>query len=433
MSANRVLTLCCCLAAMLSMVRMACVRGVVAPVRVDGSSMAGAFLGARYVVQCRDCGLQFPCDPTHTPLDQGAVCFNCGFDENPLDESRLQPGQRVWLDELAHRAGRIRRWDVVAFRLPGVAEDYFIKRVVGLPGERVQLRHGDVFADGRIQRKSFEQFREMAMLVHDDRHRPRRSTSLGRRWDTDAQGSSWRPSDDGYVASTQAEPFDWLTYRNWACAPDLTPPAARDAECPVNDNYSIDQRLTRGWLNEVSDLALKCRIQCSGAGRLALRLLNGRSQFQLEWNPEGSAIDLLHDGRLVATHPLPGATFQSSEEIEFAVCDQRVLLAINGREIVAWSFEDQDRPLHPTSRPLAIGVSRLRVEVRDLQVFRDVHYLHPRGDDRDWATERALGAHEVLVLGDNSAASIDSRVWNPPGLDEQMIWGKVIRLRPTSR
>jgi len=42
-----------------------------------------------------------------------------------------------------------KRGDVVVFRWPGDRSQAWVKRVVGLPGERVQMRHGVLYIDGR--------------------------------------------------------------------------------------------------------------------------------------------------------------------------------------------------------------------------------------------------------------------------------------------
>jgi signal peptidase I len=41
------------------------------------------------------------------------------------------------------------RGDVVVFRWPGDISETWVKRVVGLPGERVQMRHGQLFINGQ--------------------------------------------------------------------------------------------------------------------------------------------------------------------------------------------------------------------------------------------------------------------------------------------
>jgi signal peptidase I len=47
-----------------------------------------------------------------------------------------------------------KRGDVVVFRAPGTEED-FIKRVVGLPGDRLKVIEGSVYIDGKRQKEPF--------------------------------------------------------------------------------------------------------------------------------------------------------------------------------------------------------------------------------------------------------------------------------------
>jgi signal peptidase I len=61
----------------------------------------------------------------------------------------LEDDERILVNKFAYRLGPIRRSDVVVFwypRDPGVS---FIKRVVGLPGDVVELRRGLVYVNGR--------------------------------------------------------------------------------------------------------------------------------------------------------------------------------------------------------------------------------------------------------------------------------------------
>ena len=49
------------------------------------------------------------------------------------------------IDELSYRFNEPVRGQVVVFRYPRNPQEYFIKRVVGLPGEEVQIKDGKVF------------------------------------------------------------------------------------------------------------------------------------------------------------------------------------------------------------------------------------------------------------------------------------------------
>ncbi len=67
--------------------------------------------------------------------------------ENVSMKPTLQPGQYVLVNKLAYRLGNVQHGDVIVFHYPpNPAEDY-IKRVIGLPGELVQIRDGNIFVN----------------------------------------------------------------------------------------------------------------------------------------------------------------------------------------------------------------------------------------------------------------------------------------------
>lgn len=49
------------------------------------------------------------------------------------------------IDEISYRFHEPVRGDITVFRYPRNPEEYFIKRVIGLPGEKVQIKDGLVF------------------------------------------------------------------------------------------------------------------------------------------------------------------------------------------------------------------------------------------------------------------------------------------------
>ena len=58
-------------------------------------------------------------------------------------------GERLFINKFVYHFERIHRGDVVVFWYPLDPSKSFIKRVVGLPGESVQIRRGSVYVDGR--------------------------------------------------------------------------------------------------------------------------------------------------------------------------------------------------------------------------------------------------------------------------------------------
>ena len=62
-------------------------------------------------------------------------------------EPSMHNEQYVVVSKLAYRLGDPQRGDIVVFVSPNGSDDY-IKRVVGLPGERVEVRAGSIWIDG---------------------------------------------------------------------------------------------------------------------------------------------------------------------------------------------------------------------------------------------------------------------------------------------
>lgn len=69
-----------------------------------------------------------------------------------VDGSSMVPsfhdGDYVIVNRLAYRLGEIQRGDVVVFPYPLNPEEDFIKRVIGLPGDRVSVSGGQVYLNG---------------------------------------------------------------------------------------------------------------------------------------------------------------------------------------------------------------------------------------------------------------------------------------------
>ncbi len=64
-------------------------------------------------------------------------------------ERTLEPGQYVLIDKLSPRWADYGRGDIIVFWPPEGQRDVpFIKRVIGLPGDRVEIRDGGVFVNG---------------------------------------------------------------------------------------------------------------------------------------------------------------------------------------------------------------------------------------------------------------------------------------------
>ena len=60
---------------------------------------------------------------------------------------------RVLADKLSTMLRDPRRWEVMIFRFPHDERRLYVKRIVGLPGERLTVRGGDIWVNDAIARK----------------------------------------------------------------------------------------------------------------------------------------------------------------------------------------------------------------------------------------------------------------------------------------
>ena len=72
-------------------------------------------------------------------------------------EPLIRSGEYVLINTFAFRFGRPRRGEIVAFRHEGDAREVFIKRVIGLPGDRIRIDRGRVYVNGAKQDEPYVQ------------------------------------------------------------------------------------------------------------------------------------------------------------------------------------------------------------------------------------------------------------------------------------
>ncbi|WP_178667285.1 signal peptidase I [uncultured Eubacterium sp.] len=60
----------------------------------------------------------------------------------------IQQGDRVIASRLAYTFGDPERFDIAIFKYPDNEKEYFVKRVIGLPGEKVDILNGTVYITG---------------------------------------------------------------------------------------------------------------------------------------------------------------------------------------------------------------------------------------------------------------------------------------------
>ena len=406
-------------------------EGLFVPLKVSSGSMAGTLSGLHREMVCGDCGHRFDCGSDVRPVSSRAVCPNCGYARNDLGVPPDIAGDRLLVHKSIFAIRLPRRWEVVAFRHPHQPGKVCVKRAIGLPGESVRIRDGDVYVDGEIQRKPPARHRAMAVLVYDANFPPGRDPSMPPRWEDDGPGSGWGSANGRFAhASTPGEEsIDWLTYRHWVRLPGAD---GKVREAPITNQCGYNQTPSARAENvhPVGDVLLSFRlVRAFGQGRLLVELTDGREQFRVRIDPRRRCYEVLRGGRPLdpsgREKPLPQWTDELL--VEASLFDRQLLLAFDGRRAVAYRYAAAEAGPNPTSRPLAIGSQGLGVEIRDLRVYRDVYYTGPPGLDGRWGLDEPvrLGKDEYFVLGDNSTISRDSRTWpEGPAVPARLLIGR---------
>jgi len=380
--------------------------GLIFPIVVASRSMTPALLGPARAWTCTSCSQQFACSLDSLPEPAlGVHCPNCGAVAE-LEVGRDRPGQRVFVDRATAWFKPISRWEAIVYRNREYPHPRCVKRVVGLPGETIEIAGGQVLVDGHVAKKNLEQFRQVAVGVHG----PSIDAQSWKRGET----HHWRvASGHAQFAAQLADDtlrLEWLTYqhRQNGNVSDAT---------SILDESPLDQAESR-LLNPVHDLLLACRARVRGAGQLCLRVACGHGDFIATLAPQLGTGRLTRDGMTVGDFMIPAAASARETRIELAVVDGRAMLSVAGNTILAADFDSQSDMSGAPASVLAVGARNVEVDISELSVLRDIFYT-PAPSGRPAKVK--LGPDEYYVLGDNSPHAIDTRSGLSPIKKDQIL------------
>ena len=81
------------------------------------------------------------------------------FDEVKVSGTSMEPsfedGDILYLDEFTYKFFDAKRLDVIAFTLDN-SDTVYVKRIIGLPGEKVQIKNGSIYIDGKLLEADIE-------------------------------------------------------------------------------------------------------------------------------------------------------------------------------------------------------------------------------------------------------------------------------------
>lgn len=411
---------------------------------IPTGSMGPTLMGRHKDVECPECGFRFQAgasievDDYNQPVRYAngqpvrVLSVTCPIDGHTFSVNPEHPdveryysynGDRIWVSKTPYMLGEPQRWDVAVFKWPLGADQNYIKRLVGRPGETVRIRHGDIFvrpegqSDFVIARKPHHKVLPTLQLVHDNDHQSPRLNEIGwpPRWQpdppSDAEPGAWQVSDDRRSFSTDGaagEPV-WIVYRHiiasyadWQAIDEGSLPAefpppvqlisdrcSYNSATPsvIQDRFDLSdapdpRSLGLHW---VGDLALECRLSVTGPPRdgaeVRLELVEGGRRFRCRLLPASGEAIVEIDGS-------EGYSFRGSTavrgtgewHVRFANVDDQLLLWVDERPI------EFDRPAEypplgnelPTADDLAparIGSLGVSLKADQLRIWRDIYYV----------------------------------------------------------
>jgi len=117
-------------------------------------------------------------------------------------ENTIMTNDRVVASRLSYLIGEPERYDIIVFIPPDEREKLYVKRVIGLPGETVELIDGKVYIDGREEPLNDSFTREESFDNKGPYHVPENSYFVlgdNRNYSHDSRGwenSSYVPIED---------------------------------------------------------------------------------------------------------------------------------------------------------------------------------------------------------------------------------------------
>jgi len=377
-------------------------------------------------LRCRSCSYESAGSDSRREVPSSR-CPKCSRDLITAEAMPVANGDRILVLKCIYQFIEPKRWDVIVFKNPTEPTINYIKRLIGLPNEKVQIIDGDIYIDDKIARKPAKIQNELWMPVYNNDYQP------------------VRPRDGSFNGHVWAQPFRNVGDSKWITT-DSSSPTVFSLDSPVgqlntmaydtsigNDfkaTYAYDDIDTYSYMPVCSDLMVcfDCLANDS-EGRIGITLSKYETTYRAEvylWS--GTMVVTKHEKgkepeELVAISiPIPKMNQQT--HVKFANVDHQLFFEYGGTK---WTYDlgrdlEDAGPIREDIEPRVEIFGSGKLTLSHIAIFRDIHYTEPTYSSRGNGTRATkdnpfiLKEDQFFVLGDNSPNSEDGRLWDRPGV-----------------
>jgi signal peptidase I len=323
---------------------------------------------------------------------------------------------RVLADKLCTMLRDPRRWEVMIFRFPNDERRLYVKRIVGLPGETLEVRGGDLWIDGVIARKPddlADAVLKEIFPVKDGGMDIGRAFTAGAGVSVGPQGARFAKDATGELRLRHTVRAEYLHGYDpdWgirAPVPDGHE-AVADLELAADVTLSsADGEALLAFTSDEGELTVRIGAERGAAG----------SELSLTFVPAAGGAPLALQRAALA----PGAGLREGRTARLVArnVDRQVVVFLDGDEALRWT-DDASGPRTDVPEHALVSLAlRGGGLADDLIVRRDIFYLPGRGT-RLWE----IPEQHYFAMGDNTQGSHDSRGWEriSYSIDDQDLTG----------
>ena len=406
--------------------------------RIPTGSMADTLKGAHFSLRCQQCGYKYDHGfvPSRYNMPEDTIpyrnaplpvtrCPSCGYYLRIQEARQVSNGDRILVLKCLYQFFEPKHWDVIVFNNPLEPTVNYIKRLIGLPGEQVQIIDGDIYINGQICRKPPKVQEELWMTVYDNDFQPYdRMLPV-------YKGNQWKL------------PFKHSSYSRWEINESNPTMFSMDSAADEVSSLMYDTSIgndfkavysyndVKGYQNMpyCSDLMVRfyCRTERT-EGHIGISL----SKYDTTYKGEV----YFSSGTLVITRQEEGKepielnrgsvkqpVMDKLTQVRFANVDHQLVLEFGSEKLtfdLGHNLEDAGE-IKADIQPRVEIFGSGKITLSHIAIFRDIHYTTARfgnskSHGRATDTPLILGEDEFFVLGDNSPNSEDGRWWSKEGL-----------------